>query len=139
MGGAPSYARRSARTRALDFTALASKQEGRSERAIYTGGGSRTTFKFTDLDWVKGQYFLLYDPSYGRAFDVDEGSIRLYLDDGVASNDLGETSKGVAYVDPDNAMEIPLSAASDTAFVRGTFKILNKGTADLKIERIKTG
>jgi hypothetical protein len=118
---------------ALDFTALASKQEGRSERAVYSGGGSRTTFKFSDLDWVKGQYFLLYDPSYAQVFDVDEGSIRLYLDDGVASNDLGETKKGLAYVDPDDAMGLPLPLVSDTAVVGGTFKILNKGP-DLDFE-----
>jgi len=115
------------RVGALDVTALASKQEGRSERAVYTGGGSRSTFRFTDLDWVKGQYFLLYDPSFGRVFDIDEGSIRLYLDDGLPGNDLGETKPGLAYVDPDDAMQIPLPTVSDTAVVRGTFKILNKG------------
>ena len=115
------------RVGALDLTALASKQEGRSERAVYTGGGARTTFRFNDLDWVKGQYFLLYDPSYGSAYEVDENSIRLYLDDGVSSNNLGETNVGYAYVDPDGAMQIPLPVPPESTVVRGDFKIQNKG------------
>ena len=56
-----------ARIGALDFTSLASKQEGRSERAVYSGGASRSKYTFNDLDWVKGQYFLLYDPNFGTA------------------------------------------------------------------------
>src|SRR5215831_5538604 len=85
----------------LDFTALASKQEGRSERAVYTGGASvNKPPPFTDLDWVKGQYFLLYDPSYGSAYDIDQNSIRLYLDDANASNDQGQVQRGVAVIDP---------------------------------------
>jgi hypothetical protein len=115
------------RVGALDFTALASKQEGRSERAVYTGGGARSKYTFTDLDWVKGQYFLLYDPGFGTVYDVDESSIRLYLDDGIASNDLGKTIPGRAVIDPDGSMGIPLRAASDTASYRGSFDILNPG------------
>jgi hypothetical protein len=115
------------RVGALDFTALASKQEGRSERAVYSGGGARSRYTFSDLDWVKGQYFLLYDPSFGTVYDVDEGSIRLYLDDGLASNDLGKTIPGKAVIDPDAALGTPLSAASDTALYRGNFDILNPG------------
>jgi hypothetical protein len=112
---------------ALDFTALASKQEGRSERAVYSGGASRSLFTFTDVDWVKGQYFLLYDPNFGTVYDIDQNSIRLYLDDALATNDLGKVIPGKAMLDPAHAMSEPLPVVSDTAFVRGSFDILNPG------------
>src|SRR5262245_19846961 len=123
------------RVGALDFTALASKQEGRSERAVYSGGGASRgqPIPFNDLDWVKGQYFLLYDPNFGTVYDVEESSIRLYLDDRNATNDLGEVKRGKAVIDPDGVMGMPLSSASDTAVHRGNFDILNPG-ADQQYE-----
>ncbi len=118
---------------ALDFTALASKQEGRSERAVYSGGAARTVPRnFTDLDWVKGQYFMLYDPNFGTVYELDDSSIRLYLDDANASNDRNVIA-GRAVIDPDGAMAMPLPPVSDTAFVRGSFDILNPG-ADQQYE-----
>src|SRR5262249_45986667 len=71
-----------ARVGSLDFTGLASKQEGRSERAVYTGGTSVSRPQpFNSLDWVKGQYFLLYDPNQqpDTLYDIDDSTIRLYL------------------------------------------------------------
>src|SRR5437867_7956178 len=47
----------------LDFTVLASKQEGRSERAGYQGGASRQDQLIQDKDYVRGVYFFLYDPT----------------------------------------------------------------------------
>jgi hypothetical protein len=112
---------------ALDFTALASKQEGRSERAVYTGGASVSKPQpFTDLDWVKGQYFLLYDPNFGTVYDIDEKSIRLYLDDANASNDRNVIA-GKATIDPDGAMGLPLSTDEGGAAVNGSFDLLNPG------------
>ncbi|HXS83073.1 MAG TPA: cell surface protein SprA, partial [Methylomirabilota bacterium] len=109
---------------ALDFTGLASKQEGRSERAVYTGGSSvNRPPPFSNLEWVKGQYFFLYDANYGTYYDVDQGSIRLYLDDGNSGNDNGQTTRGRAQIDPDHAMGL---AVSDTV-VTGSFDILNSG------------
>src|SRR5262249_28546911 len=113
----------------LDFTALASKQEGRSERAVYTGGASTNKPPpFSDLDWVKGQYFFLYDPHYGTIYDIDDNSIRLYLDDANASNDH-DTKRGLAKIDPASgvlgvagagAFRLPVS---DTTLV-GNFDLL---------------
>src|SRR5262245_15361309 len=65
----------------LDFTMLASKQEGKSERASYQGGASRQPQTLNDFDYVKGQYFFLYDPNQPTQV-IDLGSIRLFLDDG---------------------------------------------------------
>src|SRR5215471_4365491 len=112
---------------ALGFSGLASKQEGRSEHAVYTGGASvNKPPPFTDLDWVKGQYFLLYDPNYGTFYDIDDKSIQLYLDDANAGNDH-ETKPGYAVIDPHHAFQLPLRAAQDSAVVRGSFDILNPG------------
>ena len=120
----------------LDFTTLASKQEGRSERAVYSGGGgARLQYPFTDLDWVKGQYFLLYDPNFGTFYDIDDNSIRLYLDDANASNDRN-VIPGKAVIDPTGAMGMPLSPAAAAASVTGSFDILNPG-ADQQYEVLK--
>ena len=117
----------------LDFTTLASKQEGRSERAVYSGGGASVgRYPFTDLDWVKGQYFLLYDPNFGTVYDVDEKSIRLYLDDANVNTDKNVTP-GKATIDPDSAMGMPLSPDARAATVLGSFDILNPG-ADQQYE-----
>ncbi|MCE9628196.1 MAG: hypothetical protein K8R56_09810, partial [Candidatus Eisenbacteria bacterium] len=118
---------------ALDFTALASKQEGRSERAVYTGGASVSKPQpFTDLDWVKGQYFLLYDPGFGSVYDVDEKSIRLYLDDANGAND-NNVIEGKAVIDPNGVMGFPLSQAEADSAVRGRFDLLKAG-ADQQYE-----
>ena len=117
----------SSRIGALDFTGLASKQEGRSERATYTGGSSVSKPPpFTDLDWVKGQYFFLYDPNFGTIYNVDEASIRLYFDDANSGNDHDFT-RGYAVIDPDHAMILPLRPSQDSLIVRGNFDLLNPG------------
>ena len=43
--------------------------------------GTTLTTQFTDIEWVHGQYFLLYDPSSGAPLDVRAQDIRLYRDD----------------------------------------------------------
>ncbi|MFN8587824.1 MAG: cell surface protein SprA [Candidatus Eisenbacteria bacterium] len=105
----------------LDFTALASKQEGRSERASYSGGSTRSTQTIADVDWIKGQYFLLYDPQYG-AWNIDDADIRIYRDDRINSNDTNPL-KGKAMVDPTGAMMQGVLGATpaDTAGYRGNF------------------
>ena len=118
---------------ALDFTGLASKQEGRSERAVYQGGTSVSRPQpFSDLDWVKGQYFFLYDPNFGTYYDIDDNSIDLYLDDLNSGNDH-ETNRGRAQIDPVRVVGGQVAAGhafglpvSDTV-VTGNFDILNKG------------
>lgn len=81
-----------------------------------------------DIEWMQGQYFLLYDPSAGAVFDVEEPSIRLYLDDGNFADDVN-TVAGKAVLDPDGALGQPLSTAQDTSAVRGAFDLLSPGPA----------
>jgi len=115
-----------ARYGALDITALASKQEGRSERSSYSGGASSQRFRISDFEWVKGQYFLLYDPNFGRTYDIPDLSIRLYLDDANYGNDATAV-RGRALIDPDGALSMGLDAVQDTATVRGVFDELRPG------------
>jgi hypothetical protein len=82
---------------ALDFSVLASRQEGKSQRASYKGGGTNQTSTIADLDYVKGVYFFLYDPNLDL-LDIHNADIQLYEDDYNYSNDLTSTP-GRAFVD----------------------------------------
>lgn len=113
----------------LDLTVLASKQEGRSERSSYSGGASRQTQPLNDYDYVKGQYFLLYDPNDGVFYDIPDTSIAVYLDDGIYNNDIN-VLKGRAEIDPDGVFGTP--GLADTAST-GTFDLLRPG-ADQQYE-----
>jgi hypothetical protein len=128
----------------LDFTALASKQEGRSERATFSGGGaSRVPQTLADWEYMKGQYFMLYDPNYPSPdhpgqpslYKIDDTSIQVYLDDGNYGNDLN-TIRGRAVVDPDR---VQLGSRfegtpADTAGFRGQFDLKVPGpTGDYEI------
>ncbi len=107
----------------LDFTALASKQEGKSERASYSGGASLSSHTLADLDYDKGRYFLLYDPQYAL-FKIDDASIQIYRDDANYGNDVSN-QRAMAMVDPDHATGVPSNAVTDTAAFRGNFDLLH--------------
>ena len=117
----------------LDWTVLASKQEGRSERASYSGGASVNKQQIADMEYEKGRYFLLYDPLDGDSlYTIDDRSIQIFRD----GNNYGTQNNpvlGKAMVDPDTRMGVskrlrqmgvPLSASKDTAAVRGRFDLL---------------
>ncbi|HTK30834.1 MAG TPA: cell surface protein SprA [Candidatus Saccharimonadaceae bacterium] len=101
----------------LDMTVLASKQEGRSERASYSGGSSRQNNVLLDGDYVQSTYFFLYDPNKSNSIDIPDSSIRVYRDYNTYNADLN-TIPGRAFVDP---------ALPDTNSVRGSFKLLQPG------------
>src|SRR5207247_390823 len=100
----------SSRLGPLDMTVLASKQEGRSERATYTGGASRQAYTIYAHEYVRGVYFLLYNPDeeldtgppnrpYQQgALEILDKSIRVYRDDGTY-NTTDITLRGRAFVD----------------------------------------
>lgn len=118
----------------LDFTALASRQEGRSERAVYQGSSSRTSQSIADRDYIKGRYFFLFDPNRmaeeGFNADIEDSSIRVYLDDADYNND-SDARRGSAVVDPNGLGFVAggLPGAADSAF-RGNFNLLVQGTED---------
>ena len=115
----------------LDFTMLASKQEGRSERASYSGGSSRQTPTVRDLDYIKGVYFMLYDPNQDVQY-IDPGSIQLFLDPGTYQI-AQQLQKGRAYIDPfseaDTVEVRTTPTRTDTLrkMVRGNFRALSPG------------
>ena len=115
-------AKTSLRYGALDFTTLASRQEGRSERASYAGGASKQSRTIYDMDYIKGVYYLLYDPN-GLTQSIDEASIRVFKDDYNYGN-LGNKVRGRALVDP-RVLNNP--SRTDTSSVRGAFALLNPG------------
>ena len=82
----------------LDFTVLASKQEGKSERASYAGGASKQNQTLNDFDYVRGTYFFLYDPST-PTLDIEDASIVLYRDNADYTTNVS-TVRGRALVDP---------------------------------------
>lgn len=100
---------------------------GGTDRANGPTAGA-VSFEIPDLDWVRGQYFLLYDPNVGSVYDIDEPSLQLYLDDNNAGNNVNAHA-GRAVIDPDGAMQLPLSSEQDTTPVRGQFDRLTPGPA----------
>jgi hypothetical protein len=113
----------------LDFTLLASKQEGRSERAVYTGGSSSQQQLIRDLEYVRGVYFFIQDPNFGP-YDIPDDSIKVYRDDGISTNDI-TTYRGTALPDP-TQIATALSADSTRlgigpVAIRGQFDKLNLG------------
>jgi hypothetical protein len=117
----------------LDFTMLASKQEGRSERASYSGGSSRQTPSIRDMDYIKGVYFMLYNPNKEPIQYIDTGSIQLFLDPGTYLS-AQQLQKGRAYINPSvesDTIEVRTSptAQPDTLrlMARGNFRALSAG------------
>ncbi len=105
----------------LDFTILASKQEGKSERASYAGGASKQNQTLNDFDYVRGTYFFLYDPST-PTLDIEDASIVLYRDNADYTSNVS-TVRGRALVDP----TLGPGTAPDTAAVLGLFTQLTAG------------
>ena len=112
----------------LDFTVLASKQEGKSERASYAGGSSRQQQTLNDYDYVRGVYFFLYDPNF-ETQEIDESSIRLYLDDGNNYVTRVNAVRGRAFVDPRTARRdsVGLAPGGSTKSARGLFTLQTQG------------
>jgi hypothetical protein len=111
----------------LDFTVLASKQEGKSERAAYTGGASHQTQTLADLDYLKGVYFFLYDPNLDL-LDIPDQSVEIFLDDYNYSNDQNSIP-GRAFVDAGLTCGAygDKGACPDTVSVLGVFTRLVPG------------
>jgi hypothetical protein len=119
----------------LDLTVLASKQEGKSERASYAGGASRQSQSLADFDYVKGVYFFLYDPNGGEIIDISDPSIEVFLDEGITTTQI-DFVRGRGFVDPVTALRDSsgVGPGQFTPSVRGNFKKLLQGaTLDYEI------
>ena len=105
----------------LDFTVLASKQEGKSERASYSGGASKQQQTLSDFDYVRGVYYFLYNPS-DATLDIDDASIVLYRDNADYTSNV-TTVRGRALMDPTP----PALADTTVPAVLGNFTQLTAG------------
>ena len=122
----------------LDFTLLASKQEGRSERASYGGGSSKQSTTIRDLEYIRGVYFFLNDPAQGP-FEISDATLKVYMDDGISSNDVGNIQFGLALPDPTDSRRVAAATDSTDSLsqagtlgsgplaLRGTFNLLTPG------------
>lgn len=92
---------------ALDFTAIASKQEGEVSNRSFNNTGQEVQADFKrDTDFIANRFFFLDDPTTAASFYrwlVDEGTLQVFVSTGVAPNanaqDAGRYYKGRAYVD----------------------------------------
>jgi hypothetical protein len=110
----------------LDFSILASKQEGRSERASYRGGASNQRSTLADLDYMRGVYYFLYDPNLD-VLDIQNADISLYVDDADITNDQNSI-RGRAFVDGGlTCANYGDTTACPTVSVDGTFTLLYPG------------
>ncbi|MGD8363106.1 MAG: cell surface protein SprA, partial [Gemmatimonadota bacterium] len=103
----------------IDITAIASRKEGESGKATFTGGSQERTVRIDDTNFVNGKFFFLTDPdSLPVPNQILE--VRLYLDDNSPFNDqeLGAQPADV-WLDP--ALRTPADS------VRGTFHLLDEG------------
>jgi len=107
----------------LDFTVLASKQEGKSERATYAGGASKQEQTLADFDYVRGVYYFLYDPS-GVTLDIEDASVVVYRDNADYSSNVN-TVRGRGLADPTRFFS---GDSLDTVSVRGAFRQLQAGS-----------
>lgn len=106
----------------LDMTLLASKQEGRSERASYSGGSSRQTNRILDGQFIESTYFFLFDGNLSPGLDVQDSTIRVYRDLNTYSSNVN-TVFGRAFLDP----TADPAVGGDTTSIRGSFKLLEPG------------
>lgn len=112
-----------AKVGALDLTMVASKQEGRTAGASFTGAVARDSVLLKDLDYVKNKYFFMIDTD--EIYGVDEvTAVSVYLDDNNGYNNEGEgVVEGWAFLDPNN---VPEESKWDSLGYHGYFNLLER-------------
>jgi len=110
-------AKMTAKVGKLDVVAVASKEEGKSAGASFTGTSESDSLVIKDISYKAGKFFVIDDLAlkYGN---VGVSNIKLYLDDRISSNDPEDgAQRGVAYLEePPGA-----SAPADTTYRRDGF------------------
>ncbi|MFH1278666.1 MAG: cell surface protein SprA [Candidatus Eisenbacteria bacterium] len=86
----------------LDFTAILSQQQGRTDRESYTGSSREDSLVINDMDFVKNRYFVVND--YDSIIDI-----RVFVDDDNVTNNDGSQVQARAYVNADANLATPQS------------------------------
>src|SRR6185436_3624752 len=73
----------------INFTAIASREQGQAGKSTFTGGSSERIVRIADWNYVQGKYFFLLNPN-GSATQGDApiSQIHLYLDDKDVHNNI---------------------------------------------------
>jgi hypothetical protein len=103
----------------VDLTAIASKQEGKTETSRFTPSGEKRTVQVDDLGYIQRRYYIISD----HAMNWQRGSLVVYKDDRIPSNNTTFNVLGLARVDP----EAPFDSLAEK-YYRGSFNVLVPGT-----------
>jgi hypothetical protein len=88
-----------ARMGALDITAIASKQEGKTASSRFEGAAKKDSVRIEDTGYLKNRFFFLTDPELVTG-DAMVESVWVYVDDGVGTNNEGEgVVNGYPFID----------------------------------------
>jgi hypothetical protein len=101
----------------FDLVTVASKEEGKSSGASFTGSSEADSVVIKDISYKGGRFFVIDDLALKYA-DVGVNAVTVYLDDRISSNDAEDgAQEGIAY------LEEPAGAAApaDTTYKRGGF------------------
>lgn len=113
----------------MDFTVIASKQEGQTASQTFVGQARRDSVVIRDWEYVKRTYYWLAHPVQLAVSPAADGlgilpirKIDLYLDDKDPRNDIASGARlGFAFVDPSTG-----TIADSLGVERGTYARLNE-------------
>ena len=81
----------------VEMTAIASKQDAKTETSRFTPSGDNKSVQIADLDYIKRTYYLISD----LPIRLKPGSLKIYRDNGFGiDNTQGNVIKGIARFDP---------------------------------------
>jgi hypothetical protein len=106
---------------ALNLTAIASKQEGRTAAASFEGAATRDSIVLKDLDYVRNKYFFMKHP-YELEQAKEFTDVVVYLDDGIGTNNIGG-EYAFAFLYPTS---LPDTALWDELGYYGYFNVLER-------------
>ena len=88
----------------FDLVSIASKEEGKSAGASFTGSSESDSLVIKDISYKAGKFFVIDELALRRS-DVGVRAITVYLDDRLTSNDTEDgAQEGTAYLnEPDGA------------------------------------
>lgn len=111
----------------VEMTAIASKQDAKTETARFTPSGDNKQVQIGDLDYIKRTYYLISD----RPIRLKPGTLQIYRDNGFSiDNSQGNIIKALARLDPSSP---PDTLGGTNPERNGNFTPLDPGTDYEKI------
>ncbi|MFH1864754.1 MAG: hypothetical protein ABIK85_02600, partial [Candidatus Eisenbacteria bacterium] len=92
-------AKMTAKVGKFDLVTVASKEEGKSAGANFTGTSESDSLVIKDISYKAGKFFVI-DNEALKYSDVGVQNIKVYLDDRISSNDTSDgAQEGIAYLE----------------------------------------